>query len=85
MRGSKMFELAQQLATAKSRQDVAAALRLLHPDKLLENPVFGTSVRDLAANKVALMRWFAAFPDYAVEPHGHASNDDALFCWARCG
>lgn len=30
-----MFELAERLAIAKSRQDVAAALEVLHPDMVL--------------------------------------------------
>lgn len=31
-----MFELAQALAVAKSRQDVPAAVKLFHPDMVLE-------------------------------------------------
>jgi hypothetical protein len=38
-----MFELAQALAMAKSRQDVPAALKVLHPDMVLECPPFGSS------------------------------------------
>ncbi|GAA2786131.1 hypothetical protein GCM10010452_12780 [Crossiella cryophila] len=76
-----MFELAQELAVAKSRQDVPAALRLLHRDMLLEAPAFGTRARGPAANEQALTRFFASFPDYEVELHGHAANDDTLVCW----
>lgn len=76
-----MFELAQALAVAKSRQDVPAAMRLLHRDMLLESPAFGTRARGLAENEKALTRFFAAFPDYDVALHGHASNDDTLICW----
>jgi hypothetical protein len=36
MNGNRMFELAQKLAVAKSRQDVPAALAVLHDDMLLE-------------------------------------------------
>jgi hypothetical protein len=43
MNDLRMFELARDLAAAKSRQDVPAALRLLHPTMLLESPAFGTS------------------------------------------
>ncbi|MDT7664147.1 MAG: hypothetical protein QOD04_3703, partial [Pseudonocardiales bacterium] len=32
----RMFELAEALAVAKSRRDVAAAVRLLHHDMVLE-------------------------------------------------
>lgn len=81
MTPTRMFELAGQLAIAKSRQDVPAALELLHPDMILENPAFGTTVRGLAANEAALRRWFAAFPDYSISLEGHAANEETLICW----
>ncbi|MDT7610035.1 MAG: hypothetical protein QOG96_4538, partial [Pseudonocardiales bacterium] len=62
----RMFELAEALAVAKSRRDVAAAVRLLHHDMVLETPAFGTLARGLAANEEALTRFFASFPDYEV-------------------
>jgi predicted ester cyclase len=77
----RMFELAHDLAAAKSRQDVPAALRLLHPEMLLESPAFGTRACGPAENKRALARFFASFPDYDVALYGHASNGDALVCW----
>jgi|SRR4051812_32044015 hypothetical protein len=76
-----MVELARNLAEAKSRQDVPAALRLLHPEMLLESPPFGTRARGPAENERALTRFFASFPDYEVELQGHATNDDTLACW----
>jgi hypothetical protein len=45
MNDHRMFELAHNLAVAKNRQDVPAALRLLHPEMLLESPAFGTRAR----------------------------------------
>lgn len=81
MDGDRMFELAQALAVAKSRQDRRAAMRLFHPDMLLESPAFGTVARGLAENENALVRFFASFPDYNVVLHGHASNVDTLICW----
>lgn len=81
MDGDRMLALAQGLAIAKSRQDVAAALTFLGPDMLLENPAFGTSVRGLAENERALTRWFKTFPDYEVVLEGHAKNADTLICW----
>jgi len=77
----QMFELAQALAVAKSRQDVAAALKLLHADMVLESQAFGTMARGLAANEKALTSFFASFPDYNVVLEGRAANDDALVCW----
>ncbi|MFJ9710925.1 ester cyclase [Streptomyces sp. NPDC101234] len=76
-----MLELAHSLAEVKSRQDVPAALRLLHPDVLLETPAFGTTARGLAENEKVLRRFFASFPDYDVDLQGHASNGDTLVCW----
>jgi len=75
------FELAQGLADAKSRQDVAAALRFLHPDMVLETPAFGTVARGHAANEKVLTRFFAAFPDYDVSLDGHADDGSSLVCW----
>ena len=83
MEGNRMFELAQALAVAKSRQDVPAALKLLHQDMLLETPAFGTRARGLAENERVLRRFFTSFPDYHVVLEGHASNDDTLTCWGR--
>ncbi|MQY27477.1 hypothetical protein NRB56_30600 [Nocardia sp. RB56] len=76
-----MFELAQALATAKSRQDVPAALALFHPDMELVTPAFGTTARGLAENERALRRFFASFPDYHVELSGHADDGATLVCW----
>jgi predicted ester cyclase len=81
MDSQRMFELAQALAIAKSRRDIPAALKLLHPDMLLENPAFGTAARGLAENEKALTRFFASFPDYSVSLQGHASDGEALVCW----
>ncbi|MEU4742692.1 nuclear transport factor 2 family protein [Actinosynnema sp. NPDC023658] len=81
MDGHRMYELAQSLALAKSRQDVGAAMRLFHRDVVLHTPAFGRTARGLAANEKALTRFFTAFPDYEVTLHGHAHNDDTLVCW----
>jgi predicted ester cyclase len=81
MNSHRMFELAQALAGAKSRQDVPAAVKLLHEDMLLESPAFGTMARGLAENEKVLTRFFTSFPDYNVVLQGHASNDDTLICW----
>lgn len=75
------FELAQALAAAKSRRDLAAAMKLFHRDMVLETPAFGTTAQGLAENEKALTRFFASFPDYDVVLSGHAGNHDALVCW----
>ncbi|MBC7989444.1 MAG: ester cyclase [Luteimonas sp.] len=76
-----MFVLAQGLAVAKSRQDIPAALKLLHPDMLLESPAFGTAACGLVANEATLKSFFTSFPDYSVSLQGHASDGEALVCW----
>jgi predicted ester cyclase len=81
MDSHRMFELAQALATAKSRQDVAAASKLFHDDMLLVTPAFGTEERGRAENEAVLKKFFASFPDYNVVLQGHAANDDTLVCW----
>ncbi|MBT2408682.1 MULTISPECIES: nuclear transport factor 2 family protein [unclassified Streptomyces] len=81
LNGDRMFELAQALAIAKSRQDVPAAMELFHQDVVLEVPAFGTTAQGRAANEKALIRFFASFPDYDVELQGHADDGDTLICW----
>jgi predicted ester cyclase len=83
MNSDRMFELAQALAVAKSRQDVSAALKVLHPDMLLESPAFGTRASGLAENEMVLSRFFGSFPDYNVVLQGHAASEDTLVCWGR--
>jgi predicted ester cyclase len=83
MTRDRMFELAQALAVAKSRQDVPAALKVLHPNMVLECPPLGTVARGLAENETALTRFFTSFPDYDVELQDHAGNQDSLVCWGR--
>jgi SnoaL-like domain len=81
MRVDRMFALAQALAVAKSRQDVPAAVEVLHPEMVLETPAFGSLARGHAGNERALIRFFATFPDYDVDLEGHASDGETLVCW----
>jgi predicted ester cyclase len=81
MHSSRMSELAQQLARAKSRQDLPAAMKLFDADMGLETPAFGTRARGLEENAAVLARFFKSFPDYHVVLDGHASNDAMLICW----
>lgn len=81
MKSERMFELAEKLAIAKSRQDVPAALKVLHPDIVLETPAFGTRVQGLVENERILTRFFRSFPDYYVTLEGHANSGDTLVCW----
>lgn len=83
MTPERMFDLASELAQAKSRQDLPAALKLLHPTMVLECPAFGTRAVGLAENSKTLERFFASFPDYHVELEGHAASGGALVCWGQ--
>jgi len=78
---ARMSALAQALAVAKSRQDLPAAMKLFHPNMVLETPAFGTKARGLANNEAVLKRFFASFPDYEVVLDGYAGNGEALICW----
>ncbi|MFB9264140.1 ester cyclase [Bradyrhizobium erythrophlei] len=81
MTTDQMFALAQALAAAKSRRDIPSAMKLFHPDMLLETPAFGTQARGLAENEKILVRFFGSFPDYDVTLDGYAGNGEALLCW----
>ncbi|WP_225993117.1 ester cyclase [Actinomadura rudentiformis] len=81
MDSDRMFGLAQALAEAKSRQDVPAAMKLLHEEMVLEAPAFGSVARGTEENARALTGFFAVFPDYEVELEGHASDGETLVCW----
>lgn len=81
MDSHRMFELAQELALAKSRQELPAAMKLFDPDMLLETPAFGTRAKGLVENEATLARFFKSFPDYNVVLAGHASNGETLICW----
>lgn len=81
MESRRMFELAQALAIAKSKQDLPAAMTLLHPEMVLETPAFGTTVRGRVENEKVLARFFSSFPDYHVALEGHADDGETLVCW----
>lgn len=82
MKPERMLELVTVLAAAKSRQDVATASKLFHPEMLLECPPFGTRACGVDENVQALRRFFGSFPDYHVVLEGYATNADTLVCWA---
>ena len=81
MNRDRMFALAQALASAKSRQDVPAALRACHPEMELHAPALGSHMRGTDENAAALASFFASFPDYDVRLDGHATDGETLVCW----
>ena len=76
-----MFELAQALGEAKSRQDVEVAMTYQHEDMVLTAPSLGSTARGKAENEIALRRFFKSFPDYEVTLDGHATDGESLVCW----
>lgn len=81
MDSERMFELAQALGEAKSRQDVEAAMTYQHEDMVLTASAFGSTARGKAENEIALRRFFKSFPDYEVTLDGHATDGETLVCW----
>ncbi|MCG8589220.1 MAG: ester cyclase [Proteobacteria bacterium] len=74
--------LIRAYGSAKSQQDVGAALAFCSPDFALETPAFGTRAvgRDAVAAQLAV--FFRAFPDYRVKLEGFAQGDAAV-TWGR--
>ncbi len=70
------------LAHAKSRQDVAAAMEIYHPEGVLESPSLGTRNEGGAIHK-AIVGWFDFAPDYQVRLDGHAMDGGTLCCWGE--
>ncbi|MCW5890869.1 MAG: ester cyclase [bacterium] len=73
--------LVRTYCIAKSRGDVAAALRVCHPDFVLETIPFGTRSQGAGETALHLTAFFAAFPDYTVLLEGLAADGDAVVCW----
>jgi predicted ester cyclase len=68
--------------SAKSEQDIGAALAVCHEDFVLETVPFGTRASGRAEAAAQLEVFFGAFPDYAVELEGLA-HGDATAAWGR--
>ncbi|WP_280261425.1 nuclear transport factor 2 family protein [Nocardia wallacei] len=75
-------EIVEQLARAKSRQDVAGAMAVYHPDAVLESPSLGTRYVGTEVEG-AIKGWFAFAPDYEVRLEGHGLDGDTLCCWGE--
>jgi len=75
--------LVRLYASAKSHQDVAAALAVCHENFELESIGFGLASRDRKESERQLEVFFRIFPDYSVELEGMAENEEAVSCWGR--
>lgn len=83
MAPTRMLELVQALAKAKSNQDLRAAMQVQHPNMVLESPAFGSIARGKTENEMVLARFFRTFPDYSVTLEGYATNAEAFVCWGK--
>jgi ketosteroid isomerase-like protein len=75
--------LVRLYASAKSHQDVAAAMAVCHEDFELESIGFGLAARDRKESERQLEVFFRIFPDYSVELEGMAENEEAVGSWGR--
>ena len=76
-----MNTLVAEYASAKSRQDVDAALRVCTDDFLLYAEAFHSTARGAADVRRQLKYFFKVFPDYGVVLEGSGMNDYGLTCW----
>jgi hypothetical protein len=75
--------LVRGYASAKSSQDVGAALAVCSPDFVLETVSLGLASRGRQETAGQLALFFTAFPDYRVELEGMATGESAVTCWGR--
>lgn len=75
--------LARAYCTAKNRRDGAAALRVCHPDFVLETIPFGTRSHGAGETALHLTAFFAAFPDYAVDLEDLVADGTTVACWGE--
>lgn len=80
---TEMMRIATALADAKSRQDVKAAMRIYHPQGVLEAPPFGSRREGADEIRASLEGFFSLFPDYRVELSGSARDGDTLAAWGE--
>lgn len=75
--------LARAYCAAKNRRDGAAALRVCHPDFVLETIPFGTRSRGAGETALHLSAFFAAFPDYTVALDHLVADERDVACWGE--
>ncbi len=70
-------------AAAKSRQDIAAALSVCHPDFVIETISLGTASDNRESTAGQLGIFFHVFPDYRAETEGLAMGDETIAWWGK--
>lgn len=74
----KMLSIVNALAKAKSKQDIAGALAIYHPEVELISPSFNSHARSRREVGQELTLFFSLFPDYEVEIEQYATKDKIL-------
>jgi predicted ester cyclase len=72
-----------KLAEVKSRQDIAAALAIYHPEGELLCPPWGSRSAGYEQLRENLKTFFKLAPDYHVELDGYALAGDTLCTWGE--
>lgn len=75
--------LVRAYGSAKSAQDIGAALAVCGDGFSIETTAFGLTSRDRADTADQLAVFFQAFPDYGVSIDGLATGDGVVTCWGR--
>jgi len=75
--------LVRSYGSAKSQQDIGAALSICSAGFRLETVAMGLETQDRADAERQLETFFAAFPDYGVAIEGIACADGVATCWGR--
>jgi len=75
---AKMLSLVTELADVKSRQDIAAALAIYHPDIELISPSFNSDIKGGVDVGQQLAVFFKLFPDYEVSLDQYAANEKVM-------
>lgn len=78
MKDSLMKKCVEHLASAKSEQNVLAALDIYHPDARLISIGLDIEARGSAEIEQQLQTFFSLFPDYRVELNQVACNEQWL-------
>ncbi len=80
---SEMQAIVTALAIAKSRQDIDEAMRIYHPEVVLETPPFQAVGRGADEVRSQLDLFFQIFPDYEVALENSAFAGEEMIGWGR--
>jgi predicted ester cyclase len=81
--GALLRTLVRCYGSAKSQQDIGAALAVCSEDFRLETVAMGIEARGREEVEGQLETFFTAFPDYGVDLEGIATAAGVVTCWGR--